>query len=102
MRGATIFLYSLGGFLASAAVYLGIGALAHHVLVAAYFDPYRMMSWGVLLGWPLIMFYVFIVAIMAIGGAALVLIGASDREWTMAGIGAVLVAAAVFGWRLFF
>jgi hypothetical protein len=102
MRGATIFLYSLGGFLASTAVYLGIGALAHHVLVAAYFDPYRMMSWGALLGWPIIFSYVMILFMMFIGGAIMAIMGLSEKEYWISGIGAVLLGLAWFGWRLFF
>lgn len=101
-RRISILLSGIFGTIASTVVYLAIGALAHHLLVAPYFDPYRMMSWGVVLGWPIIFCYVFMVFSAFIGGAVMLVIGMFEKDGVLAGIGAVLFAAAWFGWRLFF
>jgi hypothetical protein len=90
------------GAIASAVIYLAIGALAHHLLVAPYFDPYRMMSWGVLLGWPIIFAFVFMMMMGFIGGAIMFIFGLFEKEGLVAGIGVVLFAAAWFGWKMFF
>ncbi|RYD66071.1 MAG: hypothetical protein EOP83_05905 [Verrucomicrobiaceae bacterium] len=101
-RRVSIVLGGIFGTIASTVVYLAIGALAHHLLVAPYFDPYRMMSWGVLLGWPMIFLYCAVLFIMFIGGAIMAIAGLYEKEWHVAGFGAVLWVAAWFGWRLFF
>lgn len=90
------------GSLISLAVYLAGGAIAHHVLVGPRFDPYLMMSWGVVLGWPFVLMYAIVVGAMALGGVIIALVGASEKEWAMSGVGVAMSIAGVFLWRLFF
>jgi hypothetical protein len=65
------------------ALYLGIGALFHAVMVGPQFDWVSAWTWGWLLGWPIMIFVAFWAAtlgIAVIGILAAILLAVLDSD----------------------
>ena len=69
------------GKFTSLALYLGIGAMLHALIIGATFDWSSAWTWGVLFGWPIL----FTLAVLALGLAIMALVFAGlgiEHVWS--------------------